>query len=71
MGVYKDGELTYNIEINQKQVIQFWGKHNSTADEKDQVAVLKALKEKGLITEHQHDPSISHILRGMERDLLG
>jgi hypothetical protein len=71
MGVYKDGELTYNIEINQKQVIQFWGKHNSTADEKDQIAVLKALKEKGLITEHQHDPSISHILRGMERDLLG
>lgn len=51
LGVYKNDELTYNIEVNHKSVVQFWGKHNSQADAQDKVHVLTVLKEKELIRE--------------------
>lgn len=49
MAVLKDGKLTYNIEVHNKRLNQFYGHHNSRANEEDKKIVVDYLISKELV----------------------
>lgn len=69
LGVYKNDMLTYNIEIEGKDIRQFWGARNSSADPKDKVTVLKFLAEKELAKERDTNRAVEELTRALEAGL--
>lgn len=66
LGVYKDGKLTYNIEVYNKNLRQFYAHHNSLPDPQDKVTVLKFLAEKELAHESAMHSAVMELQRALE-----
>lgn len=66
LGVYKDGKLTYNIEVYNKNLRQFYAHHNSLPDPQDKVTVLKFLAEKELARESDMHSAVMELQRALE-----
>lgn len=69
LGVYKDGDLKYNIEVQGKSVRQFYSHHNGSADPKDKAIVMKFLAEKELARQDEAQSAIDNLQRALENGL--
>ena len=49
LGIYKNGELAYNISIRNKTIDQFFGKSNSQPPLEDKIKIFDFLKQKKLV----------------------
>jgi hypothetical protein len=68
-GIKKNGELTYNIEIRNKNIAQFRGKRNSEPDNEDRLKITKFLLEENIIKPIEASPDAMEDMRNWAGNL--
>lgn len=58
LGIYKNDELAYNVEIRNQEIVQFVGKHNSPAPQEDKDAIKKFLGDEDVLKWKEFNPTL-------------
>lgn len=63
LAIYKENKLIYNVEIRNKKLMQFKGKFNAAADQKDQEKVIDILVKHDILNENKDKQDAEILMR--------